>query len=146
MKIHFTKKEYRKLIDMLVISEWVMNAHKHEEDSRCKPYKDIEQKVLSYSKQFGCDDIIEYSKSLDSFFPNGEYEEDEPSQEFIDEFVEETFWDALCNRLAKRDLVEEKGLNYIESLDPIERMTAIDEYEERYRKDFHENGLKNLKI
>ena len=27
MKIHFTKKEYRLLLDMLYIADWVMNSH-----------------------------------------------------------------------------------------------------------------------
>lgn len=146
MKIHITKKEYRKILDILAISEWVMNAHKYNEDKRCSPYKEIEQKLLSYAKQFGCDDIIQYDKSLKAYYPTRDFEENETSKEFIDEFVEETFWDELSSRLAMRDFVRNNERQLIEEMDPMEQMIKIGEYEEKYTDEFHKNGLENISI
>jgi len=38
MKIDITKEEYRLLLDILSISDWVMNATRVEADSETAPY------------------------------------------------------------------------------------------------------------
>ncbi len=55
MKINFTKKEYRLLLSMLEIAEWVMTSNDTgaEENPQTKPYKDVVQKLLSHSKEMG---------------------------------------------------------------------------------------------
>jgi hypothetical protein len=50
MKINFTKKEYRLLLDMVEIAEWVLNAHKSDPSDEIKKYSDLYQKILSYAK------------------------------------------------------------------------------------------------
>ena len=63
MKINITKKEYRLLLDILSIADWVMNAYQTEDDPRTKPYEDLEQKFLSYAKDFGFENLIVYDQS-----------------------------------------------------------------------------------
>jgi len=52
MKIHFTKNEYRLLIEMLSMSEWVMHSHEIEYDDACNKHDQLIQKILSYHKDF----------------------------------------------------------------------------------------------
>jgi len=63
MKINFTKKEYRSLIDLLDIANWVINAHRTGIGEEPKEYADLIQKIYSFSKEMGCEDIIEFNKS-----------------------------------------------------------------------------------
>ncbi|MDI6791797.1 MAG: hypothetical protein QME81_02855 [bacterium] len=46
MKIDLTQREYERLLDMLYIAEWVMNACKVEDDPRTEAYKELEQKIF----------------------------------------------------------------------------------------------------
>lgn len=144
MKIHITKKEYRVLLHMLYMAEWVINSHGTNEDEIIKPYKDLEQKLLSYAKDFGYENLVEYAKEMKEFFPTRMLDEDEPLREFINEFEENTFWHELCERLAQRDLVEEIGFEEIKKLDPLEAMNKEDEIALKYSEEFHKNGINNL--
>jgi len=50
MKINITKSEYRLLLDVLSISDWVMNSHKIGKNPKSEPYKELEQKFMSFAK------------------------------------------------------------------------------------------------
>jgi hypothetical protein len=144
MKIHFTKKEYRLLLDMVSIANWVMNSHTTGNNSKSEPYEELEQKILSYAKDAGFESLVTYNKEYSKYFPTREYEDEETDRSFIDEYEEEVFWEELCGRLAQRDLLKEKGIQKIKEMDPIEVLTEEDKIAEKYDKEFTENGLKNL--
>jgi hypothetical protein len=146
MKIHFTKKEYRLLLDIVHIAEWVMNSYTVGDNPRSQPYDDIEQKILSYAKDFGFENLVMYDQKSQKFFPTREHEESEDARQFIEEFEAEVFWEELCNRLAQRDLLKEKGLQKVKKMNAIERISAEDEIAEKYNKEFVENGIRNLII
>ena len=63
MKINFTKREYRLLIDILEISEWVLNAHSNVEREDTKKYSELAQKIFSYAKEMGYEDLTRRSQS-----------------------------------------------------------------------------------
>ena len=146
MKIHLTKKEYRLLLDILSISEWVMNSHKTGGNPKSEPYQKIEQKIFSYAKDFGFENLVMYEEQLEMFYPTHEYEELGSDRPFIEEFEEEVFWEELCNRLAQRDLLKKKDIQKLKEMDPLERLTKEDEIAAEYEIEFLKNGLKNLTI
>jgi L-rhamnose mutarotase len=124
MKINFTNKEYRLLLDMVEIAEWVLNAHKTASSDEIKKYSDLYQKILSYAKDMGFENLIIYDKNLDGYFATSEYEESEHMR-YIEEFEDDVFWDALPHRLAVRDLVKEVGEKKYEEMEFVERATKL---------------------
>jgi len=146
MKIHFTKKEYRLLLDMIYISEWIMNSRTIDENEMSKPYGELEQKILSYARECGYENLITYAKEFKKYYPTAEYELDEKVMSFIDEFEEESFWEKLSSRLAQRDLIQKIGRLKFQEMEPIDRMTEEDEIAEKYNEEFIENGVNNLII
>ncbi len=123
-----------------------MNSHKIGDNPKSGPYKKIEQKIFSFAKDFGFENLVMYDDRLKMYFPTLEYENSESDRPFIDEFEEEVFWEELCNRLAQRDLLKNKGIQKLKEMDPLERLTKEDEIAEKYDKEFLENGLKNITI
>lgn len=146
MDISLTKKEYRLLLDIFAITDWVMNAHRAEDDPRTKPYHKLEQKILSYAKDVGFEKLIDYDEDLKEYVSTLDYEELKTDRQFIDEFEEEVFWDHLIMRLAVRDHINEKGLSTVRKMDPMDRMIEEDRYVEKYEKEFVEHGLDNIRI
>ena len=146
MEIQLSKEEYRLLLDMLYLSEWVMSAHKVEEEPRAKPYKQVAQKLLSYAKEFGFEDLVEYEKKYDEYAPTRAFEELESSTAFIEDYDDDVFWDELCHRLAQRDLIREKGLKKIKEMEPMARMLEEDTIAEKYDSEFIANGIENFII
>ena len=146
MEIQLSKEEYRLLLDMLHISDWVMNSHKVEEDSKAKPYKQVEQKILSYAKEFGFEDLVEYDNKYDEYSPTCEFEDLVSSTSFIEDYDDDVFWDELCHRLAQRDLIRERGLKEIKEMEPMARMVEEDKIAEKYDSEFVVNGIENFII
>ena len=46
MKINFTKNEYRLLLDMVEMAEWVLNAHRTDPSDEVKEYSEVYQKFF----------------------------------------------------------------------------------------------------
>jgi L-rhamnose mutarotase len=143
MKINFTKKEYRLLLDMVEMAEWVLNAHKTASSDEIKKYSDLYQKILSYAKDMGFENLIVYEKDLDGYFATAEYEESEHMR-YIEEFEDDVFWDALPHRLAERDLIKEVGEKKYEEMEFVERASKLVEIEYFYYKELEDNGIDNL--
>jgi hypothetical protein len=144
MEIQLTKKEYRLLLDMLYISDWVMTAHHEEEDAKAKPYQQVQQKLLAYAKGFGFEDLVEYEKEYDEYAPTRKFEDLESTTSFIDDYDDDVFWDELRHRLAQRDLIRAKGLHEIQEMDPISRMMEEDKIADEYDSEFVVNGIDNF--
>lgn len=146
MKIDITKEEYRLLLDMLSISDWVMNSYKTEDDPETAPYAALEQKLLSHAKAFGFDNLVKYDAEEKAYFPTAEYEAAETDVRFIDEFEDFCFWEQLCSRLAERDLIRERGAEAVQEMAPWDRITEAEDLMEKYEDEFAENGIANLVI
>ncbi len=146
MKINITKKEYRLLIDIFSISDWVMTSYKIGDNPDSEEYRKLEQRFFSYSKDFGFENLIEYDKNLEGYYPTIEHDNLESNKNFIEEFEEEIFWDKLTNNLAQRDLLEEKGIEEFKKMNSIEISIHEDKFIEKYDSEFIKNGIKNLKI
>lgn len=82
MKIHFTKKEYRQLLDVVFLGDWLASAQREDDAS---PYEGIREKIYAYAKEFGFEDLIEYDKDAKKHFETGAFE-DQGVMELIDQY------------------------------------------------------------
>ena len=137
MKINFTKKEYKHLVTMLEIADWVINAH--HVDNQHKECKNLRTKVLSYAKDMGMGDC--YVKDGDEYYETREYEEKSEQMAFINEYDEQVFWEELISKLIDRDYQKEYGDEEVDFSMRIERHTKI---EQMYADEVNEYGIKNL--
>lgn len=144
MEMQLSKDEYRLLLDMIYISEWVMNSHKLEEDAKVKPYKQVAQKILAYAQGAGFGNAVEHDAARGEYLPTEEFEETLAATSVIEDFEDDVFWDALCHRLAQRDLIREKGLKKVQKMDPVTRMLEEDRIAEKYDSEFVANGIENF--
>jgi hypothetical protein len=144
MKIKISKNEYRLMLDVFAIAEWVMNSFKVDKEPETKPYNKLEQKIMSYAEDFGCGNLVSYDSKLEEFFPTKEFEEMGGYSKFIEQFEDDVFWEELGQRLALRDLINDQGLEAVRSMDPASRLRAQDEIADRYHREFYDNGIENL--
>ncbi|MDX1902457.1 MAG: hypothetical protein SFW66_10755 [Gammaproteobacteria bacterium] len=143
MKVNITKKEFRLLVEMLYLSDWMM--HSHSVDARYKEHEELKKKFLSHYKEMEAEDIIEYSKESDDYYEVNEYDE-YIHNKFIENYDTETFWDELIDRLAERDVIREIGQEKYLSLEGIERVMKVEEVRERYANEFAMHGLENINV
>ena len=145
MKINFTKNEYRLLLDMVEMAEWVLNAHRTDPSDEIEKYSELYQKILSYAKEMGFENLITFDKNLDGYYATFEYEES-GHMKYIEEFEDDVFWEALPHRLAVRDLLSQVGEKGYTEMEFEERVSKKLELEAIYNKELEENGIDNMRF
>ncbi len=144
MKINFTKREYRTLLEMLYLADWMLHAHVagHTEDA----YHTLEQKIMSFASEFGCEDLVEHSKSFNEYFPTRTFEEAGAIRGYINDYNDATFWDELISRLAERDIFRKHTDEELNRMTGEDRGTLFWQSEKHYADEFSINGLDRIKI
>ena len=146
MKINFTKAEYRILLDVVYLGEWMLTAHDTEEAPEKEKYEDLVQKIYSHAREMDCESLIEGSKEMNKYFPTREFEEESAAHEFIEAYDDDSFWEELIERLTQRD-VNDLTSTMTKEPETVEDYWEIaSSIEERYATEFSSNGLRRLKI
>ncbi|MHC1745667.1 MAG: hypothetical protein AB9895_00800 [Negativicutes bacterium] len=146
MKINLTKREYQSLMDVLYIADWVMSAFDETGNSKPDPHDQLEQKLLSYAKDFGFEDYVEQDKSAGRYYPTRLFEDETIATEIIDQYDENTFWDELAHRLAQRDIELKYGREQLAEMDMAQVFEEMSIIEDEYNEKFEETGLLNVRV
>lgn len=147
MKFELTPTEYRRLIELIYVGEWLINAHRAGvHNPRVDLYEAIIQKLYAHAPKAGLSDWIDYFPLTDSFSPTRQMEEESSCERYIHEYDEHTFWDELCHRLAERDLLQEIGRDAVVALPGMERVEQLLQREQAWRELFIKDGLDCLTV
>lgn len=131
MELELTKKDFRRLLDMAYIGNWVLNSTRGED--RLRDYDKVESFLFHRAHQEGMDILTEYDRS-----------EAVPSRAFVEggiheaimEYENNIFFDILAEDLARRDMndapIDEN--NYVELANRIDA----------YISEFETNGTDNI--
>lgn len=142
MKINFTKKQFRTLLDLVYVADFMVNGIRLPDES-IKEYEELVQYIYSFAKEMGCESLIEYSKEYNEYHETREFDDDSVNQ-LIEEYDAHVFWEELVYRLAKRDM--EKDIAEIKDVDRDEFVRMLWAKEGIYEDEFYENGLDNVKV
>lgn len=133
MNIELTSKEYRLLLDMVYIGNWILNSART--DDRIEDYDLLQEKLFAKAPANGMRSLAESWQG--HVFPSRAYEEG-GIHEAIADYEDAVFYDILAEELARRDL----GL---ENSDP-EDATELTNRMEEYMAEFEKNGLSTINI
>jgi hypothetical protein len=146
MKMNLTKKEYRLLLDLVYIGDWVMHAHEEEESEDTEDYRMLIQKIYGLAKEMGFDSLVESDSERNEYFPTRQYEETSRVFEFIEAYEDMSFWDELTQRLVDRDVQEEVGGERRERMSPEDYYTLAGPIAARYEREFSASGIANMRL
>ena len=133
MNIELSDKEYRRLLDMVYIGNWILNSARG--DDRFEDYDLLQEKLFSMAPERGMRALVQ--RWHGHVFPSQAYE-DGGIHEAIADYEDAVFFNILAEELARRDL----GL--VDS-DP-EDFTGLSERIEDYMAEFEKNGLDSINI
>jgi len=68
MKIDLTKEEYRNLIDMLYIADWVITSQQSETDPELDRYQQLRNKLYALAEKAGLGNLIEFDSELKNYY------------------------------------------------------------------------------
>ena len=133
MNIELTSKEYRLLLDMVYIGNWILNSTRT--DDRIEDYDLLQEKLFAKAPANGMRSLVESWQG--HIFPSRAYE-DGGIHEAIADYEDAVFYDILAEELARRDL----GLENSDPEDATELTNRMDEY----MAEFEKNGLSTINI
>ncbi|MCL2078728.1 MAG: hypothetical protein FWH17_02665 [Oscillospiraceae bacterium] len=131
MKIELTNLEFRRLLDMAYIGNWVLNSMRGND--RFTDYDEIESKLFSYCAKNDMDTLVEITDGVAR--PSDAYEQG-GIHEAIADYEDSIFFEILAEELARRDMD-------FEPINPdnlCELTSRIDEY----ISEFEQNGIDNI--
>lgn len=133
MNIELSEKEFRRLLDMVYIGNWILNSTR--ENDRFEDYDLLQEKLFAHCPAHGMKALVEIWRG--HVFPSKAYE-DGGIHEAIADYEDAVFFDILAEELARRDL----GL---ENSDPAD-YAALTARTDEYLDEFEKNGLSTINI
>lgn len=133
MELDLTKKQFRRLIDMAYIGNWVLNSMRGAD--RFRDYDEVEEVLFAKAKEIGMESLIH--RIGHQILPSKAFVEG-GIHNAIAEYEGFVFYDILAEDLTRRDMgdVEISPENYNEF---VKRM-------EEYLEEFEENGTDHLTV
>jgi hypothetical protein len=99
MHIDLTNKEFRRLLDMVYLGNWVLNSTRG--DDRFKDYDDLESKLFALCRTNGMDVLAEDWN--DTVIPSKAYEAG-GIQQVVALYEDNVFYEILAEELSRRDM------------------------------------------
>ena len=131
MQLELTTKEFRHLLDMVYIGNWVLNSTRG--DDRFSPYDDLESKLFDLCRSNKMDVLVEDWNGTS--VPSKAYVEG-GIHEAIAYYEDNVFYEILAEELSRRDMAypEINEDNYEEILGRMDR----------YMNEFRISGVDHL--
>lgn len=133
MEIKMTEKQFRRLLDLVYIGNWVLNSTRG--DDRIRQYDEVESLVFSHCLHHGMAQLTELYEG--ALIPSRAFA-DGGIHEAIMAYEDDTFFEILAQELALRDLddppITEENYSEI-----MERMDA-------YLGEFEQHGTDNINV
>lgn len=99
MQIELTEKEFRRLLDLVYIGNWVLNSTRGMD--RFEDYDQVESKIFAYCKDHKMSSLI--TNWNGTVVPSKAYAEGGIHEAIMD-YEDAVFFDILAEELARRDM------------------------------------------
>ena len=133
MELHLTEKQYRRLLDLVYIGNWVLNSTRG--DDRIRDYDQVESLIFSHCLDHGMAQLIELYNG--EIIPSRAFAEG-GIHEAIMAYEDVTFFEILAEELALRDLDADRATaeNYDEVMGRMEG----------YMREFEAHGTDHINV
>jgi len=133
MKIELTERQYRYLLDLVYIGNWVMNSTR--DNDRIREYDQVESLIFSHCPLHGMKSLTE---RLDGEIIPSRAFADGGIHEVIEDYEDVTFYEILAEEMALRDMDGEPLTR--DNYDQL--MSRIDDYLD----EFDEHGTDHISV
>ncbi len=130
MQIELTTKQFRRLLDLVYIGNWVLNSTRGND--RIPDFDKVESHIFSQCLRCGMDSLTELSD--EGFIPSNAFSEGGIHEAIMD-YEDAVFFEILAEELAHRDVAEGE----VDS----EELPAR---KESYIREFEQNGIANISV
>jgi hypothetical protein len=144
MKASFTSRDYARILELVHLGLWTVGARPDEMGSAPDRYADVAQKLFGLATAFGCADLVAEDEA--GGWRASEKLAEGPAREKLDQFLDDTFWTELVQRLAERDLRAELGAAKLSDELSEEETSRLMALEDGYWREFEQRGVEHLLV
>ena len=144
MEINFTQEEYRLLLELVGLTEWMLEA-RSAGDVQEDRHEPLVQKLFSLAEAMGCGDCVSYSPRQGRHVPSGELHDNPRFRALIENYDFHNFWSGLADRLAARDAHRRYG-ERLAQMPSQDRLAAISRFEREWLSEFEKHGLERIGV
>ena len=137
--IQLTSEQYRTLLELVHMGDWVATAHKVESIEK---YDQLYSYLFSLSKKFNLKNV---SLEDEPQYPTAEFEENLMS-EYIEEYDELTFWDQLSEMLMHKLFKEKYTQEQINEMDRETRFNILCQISDKVASHLQIHGINQIVI
>lgn len=130
MKIELSTKQFRRLLDLVYIGNWVLNSTRGGD--RIPDFDEVESLIFSQCLRCGMGSLVQLSD--EGIIPSNAFAEGGIHEAIMD-YEDAVFFDILAEELAHRDIAEG---------DAVESELAL--RRESYIREFEQNGISNINV
>ncbi|MGB9006315.1 MAG: hypothetical protein WCB96_11385 [Candidatus Aminicenantales bacterium] len=142
--IKLTPQQYEDLLKVVYLGNYLVNNYRP--DQPVERFDALESYLFSLAKEFGLPGAMDMDEETGEAYPSEEFSQAEDINLYLDDFIENTFWDELINRLTSRDLFRKYGQQIMDSM-PWEELKKKEEpVFQRYTEEIETYGMENLEI
>lgn len=141
VQIELSKAMFKLLVKHVFIGNWIISSNNEEGDKDSEALIDT---ILSIAKNYNIINEIDYDEHLEGYFLTAEKEEE--YLEEIESYTEDSFWETLIERFSFRDFSQKNAETAIKKMEPKDMIEKMAVFEEKYRMEFEEFGIKRLNI
>lgn len=148
MKVSFTAKEYRQLLELVHLGMWTVTGYQGEDTAAAKRYYALDQRLMEMATDLGCADLVE-EREDGSLQPAPKLSEDDRVRDLQSEFQNDVFWHELVARLADRDFAGDSAKRTMDTPGvepPPSRDDQLKKIEDRYWAEFEKNDLAHVVV
>jgi len=147
IELSVSKEQLEKAIKLIYLGNWVVNSIRgREEMPTIEEYDEISNLFLKLAYENGLQELVSFDKKNNMYFPSDELADDSEILDYLDDFVDDVFWEELSMRLAERDTEEKLGKGNSAAFPTEKEVELLIDNQAKYIKEFGKNGVKNLRI
>lgn len=144
MKAEFTNRDYARILELAWLGLWVAGLRPDDPKSSPERYAGTAEKLFGSAGSFGCAELVR--AGAEGALEPSEKLAEGPARETLEQFVDDTFWAELAQRLAERDLRAELGATKLSEELSDEEQSRLQELEDSYWREFEQRGVDNLVV
>ena len=144
--ISFTRDQYRALLKVVYLGNWMANAHRGP-DEELGEYRAIADYLFSLAPTFGLEKYIDRHEAEHGHYdPTRFFEESTGVHRLHHEYDEEVLWDELAEELGRRDMHKRYTPEQIAAMTQDEWFKKLSALIDAYDEEFITHGIERLKI
>ena len=136
MEVKMSEKQFRRLLDMVFIGNWVLNSARGSD--RIRVYDQVESLLFSQCLLHDMPDLVDVVRGI--AVPSRAFQEG-GIHEAIMAYEDTVFYEILAEELARRDM-ESEGL----TAETPEGMVDLNRRIDTYLDEFEENGTEHITL